>query len=307
MKKISIGADIGGSHISTMAVELETGAMLQETYSRVEVDSNGPAEEILQTWKSSLNASIRKSNRHLLTGLGFAMPGPFDYPNGIALFSGVQKFESLYGINIRNEITSLTGIPDSMPVRFLNDATCFAIGEAWLGKASAFDRVIAITLGTGFGSAFLDHGVPVSTGNEVPEHGWVYHLPFGGSIADDCFSTRWFVKRYKEITGRTINGVLEISVTADQDAAARRVFSEFGSNLGQFLAPLIRRFNAGCLVIGGSISQTYDIFHNPFLSGLAREGIQDLPQYVSSMGENAAIAGSARLSDNEFYRTMATH
>jgi glucokinase len=303
MRKISIGADIGGSHITTMAVDLESGAILRETHARCNVNAKGGAGEILTAWKSALNETIEKSKQHHLTGIGFAMPGPFDYPNGIAWFSGVDKFDALYGVDIRREIKLLPAIAEDLPVRFLNDATCFAIGEGWLGTASKYNRVLAITLGTGFGSAFLDHGVPVSTGDEVPLHGWVYHLPFGDSIADDHFSTRWFIKRYKEQTGNTITGALELASKAMAEPAAMQIFTEFGNNLGQFLSPLIRKFEAHCLIIGGNISQSYHLFSKPFLSGLESNGVRNLHVYVSSMGEDAAIAGSARLSDNEFYKS----
>jgi len=74
------------------------------------------------------------------------MPGPFDYRKGIAWFEGVQKFESLYGVNIGDEIRHRLQLSKQTPVRFLNDASCFAIGEAWLGKASQHERMLALTL-----------------------------------------------------------------------------------------------------------------------------------------------------------------
>lgn len=304
MRKISIGADIGGSHITTMAVDLESGQLLHETLARCNVKCDSPATEILASWKSSLEVTLQKSLQYHVTGIGFAMPGPFDYANGIALFKGVKKFESLYGLNIRSEIKSLTGLPEEIPVRFLNDATCFAIGEAWIGEASKYRRLMAITLGTGFGSAFLDQGIPISTGDEVPLHGWVYHLPFGNSIADDHFSTRWFVKRFHELSGHTVSGVKEIVLEYPANQAAIAIFNEFGKNLGQFLAPLIRSFRAECLVIGGNIGHSYALFREPFLAGLNLHSITGLHICISTNGEEAAIAGSARLADNVFYNSL---
>jgi glucokinase len=304
MSTISIGADIGGSHITTMAVDLASRTMLRETYSRYDVSSNGNAEDILNAWKAALADTITKLSPQDLSGIGFAMPGPFDYPNGIALFNGVKKFDSLHGINIRLKINSLPGLPRDVPIRFLNDATCFAIGEAWLGKASKFERIIGITLGTGFGSAFLEQGIPISTGQEVPANGWVYHLPFGNSIADDQFSTRWFIKRYYEISGKMVEGVKEIASSYTTDRGAQGLFNEFGLNLGQFLAPLVKKFNAKCLVIGGSIAQSYELFQHPFISGLEKNKVTGLHVYASAAGEEAAIAGSARLGDDRFYNNL---
>jgi glucokinase len=190
--RIVIGVDIGGSHITCMAVEPGLKKVLPDICVRMGVDSQASAAEILSTWAEALGDCLSHFNQDKLGGIGFAMPGPFDYPSGLALFSGVKKYDSLFNINIREEMRKRLSLPGHLPVRFMNDAACFAIGEAWLGKAAAFQRTMAITLGTGFGSAFLNDGIPVESGNEVPSFGCVYHLPYEDSIADDYFSSRWF-------------------------------------------------------------------------------------------------------------------
>lgn len=304
MNNISIGVDIGGSHVTSVAVDLQTRTLLNETLTRREVDSNGPAEEILAAWAGALTETISSIEGQNLTGIGFAMPGPFDYPSGIAQFKGVKKFDSLHGVNVRSEMIRRTGVPRDCPVRFVNDATCFAIGEAWMGKAASFNRVMAITLGTGFGSAFLFEGVPIETGKEVPPQGCVYHLPFGDSNADDHFSTRWFVARYKTLTGKPMEGVKELIDHYNSDKVVREIFHEFGNNLGVFLGPWLRLFKAECLVMGGNIAKSADFFLQPFTTSLASTGVDNLTIYCSELGEDAAIVGGARLSDNNFYTQL---
>ena len=210
MTKILIGSDIGGSHITCVAVDLDGHSISDVFKVREEVDSGASADFILAGWAEALSRLISLIGKENLGGIGFAMPGPFDYPGGIAWFKGVQKYDSLYGINVRKEIRDRLALDASVPVRFLNDATSFAIGEAWTGRSSGFRKSMAITLGTGFGSAFIADGIPVESGPEVPESGCVYHLPYGGSIADDHFSTRWFVGRYKAVTGKDVTGVKDI-------------------------------------------------------------------------------------------------
>ena len=46
----------------------------------------------------------------------------------------------------------------------MNDASAFAVGEAWAGSASDFNRSLSITLGTGFGSAFISNHIPIVDG-----------------------------------------------------------------------------------------------------------------------------------------------
>lgn len=310
MPKVIIGTDIGGSHISCMAVDPVNHSILRELATWKEVDSSAGAESILDEWAEPLNFLIRKTGKDNLSGIGFAMPGPFDYPAGVAWFKGVKKYDSLYGINIRHEMQKRLSLDPSIPVRFLNDATCFAIGESWLGKASAFSRNMAVTLGTGFGSAFILDGIPVESGAEVPLDGCVYHLPYGKSIANDYFSTSWFLEQYSASTGRKADGVRDIAEEAKSYQAngkineAAKIFNEFGTNLGNFLGPWLLQFRAGCLTIGGNIANSYGLFEKSLLKALSTNRCE-VPVFLSELGELAAIAGSARLCDDVFYLRLS--
>lgn len=303
MTKILIGADIGGSHITCMGVE-PGGHVIPDVFKvRKEISSQASAEIILSGWSDALGSLIKLIGKEDLGGIGFAMPGPFDYPGGIAWFNGVKKYDSLYGINVRQELRNRLGLDVSVPLRFLNDATSFAIGEAWTGRASGFRKNMAITLGTGFGSAFVADGIPVESGPEVPEYGCVYHLPFGGSIADDHFSTRWFLARYKDETGRDIAGVKEMAEEAGKEIRVLAIFREFGANMGAFLAPWLLKFHAECLTLGGNISNSYSLFEKPFLQSLKDHGCS-MPVFISELGELAGITGAARLCDDSFYSRL---
>jgi glucokinase len=128
----------------------------------------------------------------------------------------------------------------------------------------------------------------------------VYHLPFGNSNADDHFSSRWFKRVYEERFFRESCGVKEMSIEAEKNPDVRAIFTEFGQNLGNFLAPWLVRFRAGCLTIGGNISRGYHLFENPFQVSLRSHNC-DTEVFLSTLGEDAAIAGSARLTDDSFY------
>jgi glucokinase len=298
-----IGADIGGSHITCMGVDVAKKELVHDLTSRVPVDSSASAEEILTSWTEALQEVIGMLPDKIPGGIGFAMPGPFDYPTGLALFKGVKKYDNLYNINVRDALRKRLNLSDNIPIRFLNDATCFAIGETWMGVAAGFSRTVAITLGTGFGSAFLDEGIPVEKGDEVPKYGCVYHLPFGSSIADDHFSSRWIKNEYQEHVGDRTIGVKEMAELAPSEPAVMAIFTEFGQNLGNFLAPWLNRFSAECLVIGGNIAKGYNLFEKPFRTALQSHNCQTMI-YLSALGECAAIAGSARLTDDSFYSRL---
>jgi glucokinase len=298
---IAIGIDIGGSHISCGAVDLKINQLIPGTCFDSKVDNKASADDILNSWVGAIKRSIDIVGINQIAGIGFAMPGPFDYANGIGLFKGNnEKYINLYGVHVVSEIRTLLGISDHIPVRFINDATAFAISEAWIGVGQGTSRLIALTLGTGFGSAFISDGIPVLEGDTVPEMGCVWHLPFGDSIADDYFSTRWFEKSYLKQTGKNVNGVKEISELYDTDDVARKLFIEYGTNMGDFLAPWIKKFNAGQIVIGGNITGAFDKFGKYVLQSFANHQIK-CKVSLSVLKENAAIIGSARLIDEDFF------
>jgi glucokinase len=263
-EKYAIGADIGGSHISTVLVNVENGRMIAESQAEVKVNNQAPAAEILHNWAKAIRQTMQYAGSGQLIGIGFAMPGPFDYKNGIALLKNIAKYDNLYGLNVGDELKKLLGLPTAMPFRYSNDALSFAIGECWVGKASAYRNVVAVTLGTGFGSAFLTNGVPVIEGNRVPKMGYVYHMPYRESIADEYFSTRWFVGEYERRTGSKCAGVKEIADHASDNKEAEKLFKDFGHDLGVFLGPVLKTFEAQCLVIGGNISGAYPLFGSSF-------------------------------------------
>ncbi len=298
-----IGTDIGGSHITCMAVEPSAKRILPDVCVRKPVNSQAGAEEILGVWAETLADCLAQLSPASPGGIGFAMPGPFDYPKGLALFSGVRKFDSLYNINVRDEMRKRLNLPEDLPIRFMNDATCFAIGEAWLGQASAYSRTMAITLGTGFGSAFLDEGIPVESGDEVPAFGCVYHLAYEDSIADDYFSSRWFEKAWLSRIGTPSPGVKAMTEMAPENPAVMEIFNSFGERLGSFLAPCLRTFRAGCLTIGGNIARSFAVFGPSFLDTLRKKNCRT-EVFLSTLGEHAAIAGSARLADDGFYSQL---
>jgi glucokinase len=299
----AIGTDIGGGHIACAAIDLDKKKIVRSTYSYEKIDSKAEAEIIIDGWAKALNNTIFKVDSDSIAGIGFAMPGPFDYANGIALFEQVQKFEHLYGVNVAEEIQKKMVGNSRISLRFMNDATCFGIGESWIGKAKDYKYVVAITLGTGFGSAFFEAGVPIVDRFDVPEMGCVYHLPFEGSIADDTFSTRWYIKRYAQKTGKQVTGVKEIFDNVDNDSAAKECFIEFGNNLAEFSEPWLKNFQADAMVIGGNISGAYEIWGKAFEKSLQERHVK-IDILLSDLMEDAALVGSARLVTDDYWQKV---
>jgi glucokinase len=299
---LSIGVDVGGSHIACAVVNIESGELLPETLSRQEVDNRAEANVIFDAWANALNATMAHIKSSHPAGIGFAMPGPFDYRNGISKME--QKFSGLFGKSVEHQMRPLLDTNSPLPMRFLNDATCFAVGEAWLGRGMGMAKVVAVTLGTGFGSAFIDAGVPVVERHDVPAEGCLWHLPYRNGVVDDYFTTRWFIRQFKAISGREVSGAKSVADQARRgDAAALGVFEHYGRSLGEFLAPWLKKFAADMVVFGGNISGAYDLF-GPSLQDRFEVLYPDVAIKISLLGENAAMIGAARLFEDSFWQQV---
>ncbi|MHA4896593.1 ROK family protein [Pedobacter sp. PWIIR3] len=274
-----IGVDIGGSHITAAHVDCNTYKIIDHTMKRERVSSMDEAETIFTSWVEALSSLILKSGVES-TKIGIAMPGPFDYKEGISLMQGMQKYDALHGMNIRTILSERLGVP-AEDIIFINDAEAFLRGELASGAASDFDRAIGITLGTGLGSTSNCSG-------EVKDMNKAF-APFLDSIAEEYISTRWFLKRYKELTGNDIKNV-ELFLNTDCADTKAKIFDEFATNLAAFLNDFIAEEKPQVLVIGGNIARTWD----HFIVRL-KEQLIDKSVVVrrTEMWEDAALVGAA--------------
>lgn len=287
-ESLILGLDIGGSHLTAALVNQATRQFVPDSYTRLRVNSKGTAEEILDTWTTAIQEIYTKhpvSNKRI----GLAMPGPFDYVNGISLIKGLDKYEALYKLNIKKMLSERLAVPVSS-ILMMNDAACFLRGEVYYGAAKGYEDAIGITLGTGTGSATHHKGV-TEDANLGPS-------PFMDSIADEYFSTRWFVKRYLELTGKTVKDVKALAELYASDAAVKNIFTEFVKNLAVFIEGFVKKEKPKVIVMGGNIAQCASLFLDDLVANLAAKNIT-IPIVQAKLGEEAAILGAASLFEHK--------
>jgi len=296
---IILGIDIGGSHISSALIKPGADAsILEGSFIRKKIHSlSESSETILSEWVDTIHASLDKLNGHVLKGIGIAMPGPFDYTDGISLIKGVNKYNSLYAINIKEALKNQLDIDYDLPIIFENDASCFGLGECISGQAKGFKKVIAITLGTGLGACFIEENKVLREGIGVPKGGVLYNVPFKDGIAENYISSRWVMETFRCITGESLT-VKEISVKAEaNDKESRNIFLRLSENIAELLTPWIKSFQADCLVIGGGMAQSSNVFL-PLKKSLQDKSGISIPIKISDKMELSAIAGAAGLFEN---------
>lgn len=286
--------EIGGTHLTTALVEAGTWSIDRGSVTRVHLHSEGTAEVLIDEIVRAADALNGAPGAEW----SVAIPGPFDYRLGIGRFEHVGKFDSLRGVNLRE---ALAGRIRPVPgfIHFLNDADAFGIGEYALGAARGHDRAVCITLGTGVGSAFLDAGEPVSSGSSVPPDGSIHHTTFQGRPLEDTVSRRAIRAAYAavaELDPATIPDVHTIAeLSRSGDTRARSVLDGAFEALGETLAAAVGRFEATVLVVGGSMSRSWDLVEPAIRTGLGRAepSLGDFSIEQAIRPDDAALVGAA--------------
>lgn len=274
-----VGIDIGGSHITMAQVDPEKRKIIASTYVREHVDSFGPKEVIFSAWISAIEkVAADLVKKDLL--IGIAMPGPFDYENGISLMQQ-GKFIDIYQINIKEELAKRLSISKDQ-IHFVNDAGAFLEGEVFGGCVQDYKRVFGVTLGTGLGTAFYN-------GKEAADED-LWDSPFKGSICEDYLATRWFVNYYKALTGGEISGTKDL-LDKPEDIQTK-MFDDYADSFAEFIVKYVKDYNPEVLVIGGNIAKVYPYFKKRLNQHLDEHKIS-LPIKISAIFEDAAILGAA--------------
>ena len=280
------GIDIGGSHITIGLVNSENLSIISNRIIRKRIDSHAEAEIILTDWCNAIQECWRSNNIDHAP-LAFAMPGPFDYVNGICLIKGFGKYEMLYEVNIRQELSKRL---DVMPkdILFRNDAEAFLEGELQAGAAKSFKHSIGITLGTGMGTAKSHDGFT----NDAEMS---FKVNIDGATIEEFISTRGLLRSYFELTGLQLKDVKSLANLYPHDLNAQKAFSIFTQKLTYLLQQFISEEQPEIIVIGGNISNAWDLFMPAVIRQLSFL-FPDLPVISKAqLGETAAIIGAAVL------------
>jgi glucokinase len=294
--------EIGGTHVAGAMVDLEMPTVVVGTRTRAPLDADGASDSIL----ASILSCARSLGAPGGSTWGVAIPGPFDYASGIGGFEGVAKFGSLRGVDVGQRL--LDGLPTARRIVFLNDADAFLIGEWAAGAAVGHDRVAGITLGTGIGSAFLAGGRIVSSGPDVPPHGEVHLLSIDGRPLEDIVSRRAIVATYARLAGPNGRGatpdVAEIAARArGGEASAQAAIEGPVRSLGRALSPWLARFGATAVVVGGSMTGSWDLVEPPLREGLG------LPIELvrASLPDDAGLIGAALHAADPMQAALTRH
>ena len=263
MKNI-IALDIGGTSIKSGIVK-SNGKFYKNSCKVIKIDSTKDKEYIINKFTSPIKKSINllnKTNKDF-EGIAISICHPFNFRKGISLIQNLDKYESIYGLNIKKIIQKKFSLSANKPVIFNHDAQCYGIGEVLFNDYKKYKKVIVLTIGTGIGSSFFNNQKIVLKGKGVPQFGWISGQKFKRGILNDYTSSVFMQKQYKKMSKETISIKPMAERAKNKDEIASKIFSKMGEVLGSYLKKnFINDFNAECIIFGGQISLSSDLFIN---------------------------------------------
>lgn len=282
-----LAVDIGGSHITASIVYSPDNQLLQGSIERRSIDSHASPNEIIEGWLEVLTEVKRKTTVPY-NSIAVSMPGPFDYNEGISLIKGMNKYEALYGLNIKHIFAD--GLRTSSDrIVFINDAEAFLRGEVSCWEISKQQTIIGVSIGTGLGSAryFESAVTDLNLGSSA----------FLDGITEDYISTRGLIGYYQGIGGSKASDVFTLAQLAKTDEKARETLEQLGVWIAEFLKIHLTALGADHVILGGNISRA----HAHFLP-VVDDILADLPVkiHIAQLGEHAPMIGAAAYATDFF-------
>ena len=274
MAKFAIGVDLGGTNLRIALVDSD-GKILDKVVLGAEV-ARGADQVVDEMCVAVRDLGAKHRSDGTLAGIGIGVPGIIDMQAGMVLQS--PNLPGWHDYPVRNEIERRLGTP----VILENDANAAALGEKWLGAASAVEDMCMVTLGTGVGGGIVLHGkIWHGMSGMAGELGHITIEPDGvpcGCGSRGCVEQYASAKAIKRMameaiaTGKAPTLAQAIKANPDiapetiyqmalhGDEAAQQVFNRVGRALGILFASLINIFNLPMYVVGGGVANAWDAF-----------------------------------------------
>jgi fructokinase len=264
-----IGVDIGGSKIEAAALDRDGAIRLRR---RVATPAGDYTATIAAVRDLVLDIEKRLGR---IAAIGIGMPGT------LSPATGLVKNANSTCLNGRPFDRDLMAALDR-PLRFANDANCFALSEAIDGAARGARIVFGVILGTGVGGGIVVDGSIVTGGNAIA--GEWGHSPLPWPEDDErpgppcycgkrgCIETflsgPGLAAAHRAAAGEAAEPRTLAARAAAGNAAAERTLGRYEDRLARGLATVINLLDPEIIVLGGGLGQIGRLYrHVPSLWG----------------------------------------
>jgi fructokinase len=250
-----IGVDLGGTKIEAVALDRDG----QERGRRRVPTPRGRYGATLAAITTLVEGLERESGEPARVGIG--MPGALSPATGL-----VKNANSVWlnGRPLRQDLERLL----HRPLRFANDANCFALSEARDGAGEGAAVVFGVILGTGTGGGVVVHGRVLGGPNAVAGEWGHNPLPWprpgewpgaacycGRTGCVETFLSGPGVSRdHREATGEELDAMTIAARAAGGDAPCEATLARYEERLARALAAVVNLLDPDVIVLGGGLS-----------------------------------------------------
>jgi len=301
---VLIGIDVGGTNLRLGV--LDDGLVIDDMRFQAnfsEICKSNAADmawsKILEVTVNAINVMLKKHPNVSSIGIGF--PGFID-PNTQEILQS-PNLPGLLNADLSGHLSRMI----NLPVLVENDALVAAYGE-FRSLNSADRDLIYVGLGTGVGGGLILNGQPFGGQHGMAmEIGHMITVPDGrlcGCGNNGCMeqyaSASGVSLSYKALTGKVIAADAVASLARAGDIDAIHAYETAGFNLAIAIANIIKVLDIRLILIGGGMSQAWDLMSNMFQTTLTSALIPVLrgkvEVKVSTTGDQSGIIGAALLS-----------
>ena len=235
---------------------MDTGTILLDvggTYIKrpglppVPIASGGSREEI----SAALHTAVTSVTPGLTGGparIGVAIPGPFDFQNGIFLMK--HKFAAVYG----ESFAAVAGIPGGVDIRYRHDVN--SVLEGALRMIDLKGNTALVSIGTGLGFTCAIDGKVLYGPTGSPAVG-IWNRPYGDGILEDVVSARGIRNLYVTMGGSPDLSAAGIARRAyEGEDLAYQAFNRMGEAMAEALEELTREYDFCTVLFAGGVSRS---------------------------------------------------
>ena len=292
MKKAILCIDAGGQSYKYTLIDSES---FESCFEPVFIPLEDPNDKdyLLSVWHRIIREGLDFAAAHgiEMTAVSASCPGPFNYVEGYSMM--VHKWPGIKDVRLREDFYA-NGLPENVPVFFCHDASALVLGEAKVGSAVGYSRIAGFIIGTGIGlSASIDNKLALDEIGRPVFSFW--NRPYLDGIIEDYAASRGVPRQY-ELAGGNPSGLdaKKIAELAEQgDEAAIKAYAEMGRAIARVFAPIAKEYNFDCVVFGGRITNSLELFGPAMEDEMKKQGAPCPPFVKAKGGELMAMIGCA--------------
>lgn len=305
----AIAIDLGGTQLR--AALFAQDKMLKR--AALPTDVSGGPTAIVNQMEVLVGQISEGIDKNAIIGVGLSTAGPIDTVDGVVL--GIPTLPGWESFPIRSELAKRFDLPASVE----NDAIASALGEWRHGAGRGFQNLVYLTISTGIGGGVVVDGRLLHGRKGMAAHLGHMQLvqdgPECGCGAIGCFEAlasgtalaKRAAKAIQENRSPFLAGVARDGIIGAIDVfngaragdeICQTLVEDEAKYLGQGITSLIHIFSPERVILGGGISQAFDLLEpglNAVIQAQAMEPFKDVPVVRSILGDDSGLVGAATM------------